>query len=102
MGIIAALKKWYKYLKDALNFSEFDEKLKARKEEQAERLPVDTADVVYGDTAYLLDAAQYIKLAWDAISDGTIKNAFSKSELLTLRGGADEEVDLMAVLFARL
>ena len=57
--IIAALKKWYKYLKDVLNFSEFDVKLKALKEEPAERLPVDTVDVVYGDTAHLLNAAQF-------------------------------------------
>ena len=49
-------------------------------------------------TLHLLDAAQYIKLAWDAISDGTIKNAFNKFELLTLRGETDEEVDLTADL----
>ena len=29
--------------------------------------------------------------------DGTMKNAFNKSELLTLRGEADEKVDSMAV-----
>ena len=44
------------------------------------------------------DAVQYIKLTWDAILDGTRKNAFNKSKVLTLRGGADEEVDLMADL----
>ena len=42
--------------------------------------------------------AQYIKLAWDAISDATIKNAFNKAELVTLKGGAHEEVDMMADL----
>ena len=46
----------------------------------------------------MLDAAQYIKLAWDAISDARIKNAFNKAELVTLKGGAHEEVDMMAVL----
>ena len=46
----------------------------------------------------MLDAAQYIKLAWDAISDATIKNAFNKAELVTLKGGAHEEVDTMADL----
>ena len=40
----------------------------------------------------MIDAAQYIKLTWDAISDGT-KNAFNKSELLTLRGGGDAMAD---------
>ena len=46
----------------------------------------------------MLDAAQYIKLACDAISDATIRNAFNKAELVTLKGGAQEEVDMMADL----
>ena len=39
-----------------------------------------------------------MKLAWNAISDVTIKNAFNKAELLTLQEGADEEVDIMGEL----
>ena len=46
----------------------------------------------------MLDAAQDIKLAWDAISDATIKDAFNKAELVTLKGGAHEEVDMMTDL----
>ena len=46
----------------------------------------------------MLDAAQYFNLAWNAILDATIRNAFNKSQLLILCGGADEEVDLMADL----
>ena len=46
----------------------------------------------------MLDTAQYIKLAWDAISDATIKNAFNKAELVILKGGAYKEVDMMADL----
>ena len=46
----------------------------------------------------MLDAAQYIKLAWDTTSDTTIKNALNKAELVTLKGGAHEEVDMMADL----
>jgi len=46
----------------------------------------------------MLDAAQYIRFAWDAISDAAIKNAFGKVDLLSLGGGADEEVVLMADL----
>ena len=46
----------------------------------------------------MLGAVQYIKLAWDAISDATIKNAFNKAELVTLKGGAQEKVDTMADL----
>ena len=37
-------------------------------------------------------------LAWDAISDATIKNAFNKAELVTLKGGAHKEVAMMADL----
>ena len=43
----------------------------------------------------MLDAAEYIKLAWDE----TIKNAFNQAELVTLKGGAHEGVDMMACLF---
>ena len=102
MGIIAALKKIYKclYLKDILDFYDLDENLKARKKEQAKILPRGTAGVAYCNPAHLLDAAQYIKLAWDAISDATIKNAFNKAELVTLNGGAHEEVDMMADLLS--
>ena len=46
----------------------------------------------------MLDAAQYIKLAWDAISDARIKHAFNKTELVTLKGGDHEEVGMMADL----
>ena len=46
----------------------------------------------------MLDAAQHNKLAWNGISDTTTKNAFNKAELVTLKGGAHEEVDMMADL----
>ena len=42
----------------------------------------------------MIAAAEYIKLAWDA----TIKNAFNQAKLVTLKGGAHEEVDMMAGL----
>ena len=86
------------YHKDVLDFYELDEKLKAYKKEQVKSLPRSAAVVAYGNSSYLLDAAQYVELAWYAILDGIIKNAFNKSELLTLRSGADEEAGLMADL----
>ena len=46
----------------------------------------------------MLHTAQYIKLDWDAILDATIKNAFNKAELATLKSGAHEEVDIMTDL----
>ena len=81
-----------------MDFYELNENLKARKKEQAKRLLKRAAGVAYGNLAHMLDAAQYIKLSWDAISDATIKNAFNKAELVTLKGGAQEEVDMMVDL----
>ena len=46
----------------------------------------------------MLDAAQYVEIAWDAISDATIKNAFNKAELLNLAGGTDEKVMMADLL----
>ena len=70
-----------------MDFCELNENLKARKKKQAKRLPRRAAGVAYGNSAHMLDTAQYIKLDWDAISDATIKNAFNKSELVTLKSG---------------
>ena len=80
-----------------MDFYKLDDNLKARKKQQAKRLPRGAAGVAYGDPAHMLDAAQYVEIAWDAISDATIKNAFNKAELLNLAGGTDE-VDMMSGL----
>ena len=80
-----------------MDFYELDENLKARKKEQAKRL-LRGEHVLLMLTRLMLDAAQYVNTAWDAISDATIKNAFNKAELLNLAGGTDEEVDMMADL----
>ena len=81
-----------------MDFYELDGNLKACQKEKAKRLLRGAAGVAYGNPAHMLDAAQYIKLAWDAISDATIKNAFNKAKLVTLKGVAREEVDMMADL----
>lgn len=98
MGIIAALKKRYKYLylKDVLEFYELDENSKIHKKEQSKRLRRGAAGVAYGNPAHLLDAAHYVKHAWDAISSESIKNAFKKAELqLTNEDNTNEEIDHM-------
>ncbi|KAI6658215.1 hypothetical protein LOD99_15484 [Oopsacas minuta] len=104
MGIIAALKKRYKYLylKDVLDFHDLHEDFKARKEERAKRLPREAAGVVYGKPAHLLDATFYVKHAWDLISDKSISNSFIKFEFgtLTLQGSVDE-VDAMSDVLQR-
>ena len=99
MGIIAALKKRYKYLylKDVLEFYELDDNSKIHKKEQSKRLRRGAAGVAYGNPAHLLDAAHYVKHAWDAISAESIKNSFRKAELqLNLEGHGIEETDMMA------
>jgi hypothetical protein len=65
MGIIAALKKRYKYLylKDILDFYELDEQLKQRKRELGKRLRRGAAGVSYENPVHLLDAASYVKEA---------------------------------------
>ena len=75
-----------------MDFYKLDENLNARRKEQARRLSRRAADIAYGNPAHMLDTAQYIKLDWDAISDATIKNAFNKAELVTLKSGAHKEV----------
>jgi hypothetical protein len=86
MGIIAALKKRYKYLylKDILDFYELDEQLKQRKRELGKRLRRGAVGVSYENPAHLLDAASYVKQAWDSVSSSFIKNAFSKAKLMNL------------------
>jgi len=86
MGIIAALKKRFKYLylKDVLNFYELDEEAKLRKKMQGRRLRHDAIGVAYGNLVHLLDAASYVKEAWQSVSPSSIKNAFIKVEIMTL------------------
>ncbi len=92
MGIIAALKKRFKYLylKDVLDFYELDEEAKLRKKMQGQRLRRGAARVAYGNPAHLLDAANYVKEAWQSVSPNSIKNAFIKANIMTLE--ADQEV----------
>jgi hypothetical protein len=91
MGIIAALKKRFKYLylKDVLDFYELDEEAKLRKKMQGRRLRRGAVGVAYGNPAHLLDAASYVKEAWQSVSPSSIKNAFIKAEIMTLE--ADQE-----------
>lgn len=100
MGIIAALKKRYKYLylKDVLDFYGLDKEAKSRKKDQGRRLRRGAAGVIYGNPAHLLNATNYVKEAWDSVSPSLIKNAFVKAELMTLdleleADGNTEDVD---------
>jgi len=105
MGIIATLKKRYKYLylKDILDFYKLDEQLKQRKKELGKRLQRGAARVSYGNPTHLLDAASYVKGAWDSVSSSSIKNAFSKAELMNLEPepGAKSENSIITTELAQ-
>jgi hypothetical protein len=105
MGIIVALKKRYKYLylKDILNFYELDEQLKQRKRKLGKRLRRGATGVSYGNPTHLLDAASYVKEAWDFVLSSSIKNAFSKAELMNLepKPGAESKNNIIATELAQ-
>jgi hypothetical protein len=48
------------------------------------RLQRGAAGVSYKNLAHLLDAASYVKEAWDSVSSSFIKNAFNKAKLMNL------------------
>jgi hypothetical protein len=95
-GIIAALKKRvkYLYLRDVMDYYDQDEAQKEHKRAQAQRLPRGSAGAAFGNPAHLLDAANYVKRAWDAITSTTISNAWKKAEIIpTLVQDDSEEED---------
>ena len=83
LGIIAALKKRYRYLylKDILNFHELDNNTKKALKTQGKAQRRGAAGVSFGNPAHLMDAAGYIKEAWDNVSPSTIRNAFISADL---------------------
>ena len=69
------------------------------KTEQGKRLQRGAAGVAYGKPAHLLDAAHYVKQAWEFISDTSIRNSFHKAQLLTpMAEGVDEEPNFIPEL----
>jgi len=105
MGIIAALNKRYKYLylKDIFDFYELDKQLKQRKRELGKRLRRGATGVSYGNLVHLLDVASYVQEARDSVSSSSIKNAFSKVELMNLEPepGAESENNVIATKLAQ-
>ena len=69
------------YLKDVTDFYGFDATLKQAMHDQAKRLKRGASGVAQGQSANLLDAAFYVKRAWDDISQTTIMNCFAKANL---------------------
>ncbi|XP_065642990.1 jerky protein homolog-like [Hydra vulgaris] len=86
MGIIAALKKRYKYLylSDILSYYSLDVNTKECLKESSLLCKRGAAGVEYGKPAHLLDAAKYVNLAWKSIQPSSIKNCFDKAELFQI------------------
>ena len=61
------------YLKDTIEFYELDPKAKQALMEQGKKQRRGSAGVSFGSSAHILDAARYIKNAWENISPITIK-----------------------------
>ena len=80
-----------------MDFQDQDKTQKEHKCAQAQRLLKGAAGAAFGNPAYLLDAANYIKLAWDAITSTTIRNAWKKAEIIPAfeedDGGEEEEAE---------
>ena len=102
LGVIAALKKRYKhiYLTDVLNFYKLEDPEKTQLVNESKQMRRGTIGVAHGKAAHLLDAANYISRAWEAVSPTTIKNCFCKADLkMNLTNQIDlDEVSLNAFI----
>ena len=61
-------------------YDRLDDAQKEHKQDQGRRLPRGAAGASYENPAHLLDAENYIKHVWDAVSSTIIINAFKKAE----------------------
>lgn len=94
MGIIAALKKRYKYqhLKNVLSFYGLEDDLSQFKQQAGSGLRRGAVRVQYGNPANLLDSPNYIKLCWDSVTRITILNFFKQAEIMSLDNQNDVDV----------
>jgi hypothetical protein len=83
LGVIAALKKRYKYLllRDVIKFVEKTALERRDLLAAANQMRAGAAGVAYGRPAHVLDAATYIAAAWDAVTPATIKSAYTKADI---------------------
>ena len=94
MGIIAAMKKRYKYilLKEIIGFHDLPAESKQQRIEGAQRMRRGAAGVFYGRPATLLDAANIIQEAWEAITPATLMNCFVKADIMDSLDSTDAAV----------
>ncbi|EKX54328.1 hypothetical protein GUITHDRAFT_99805 [Guillardia theta CCMP2712] len=92
--LIASLKKRYKFLhlKEVLAFHALHDSVRSQLKESARSLPLDCAGVRYGRPANLLDAANFLKAAWESISMDAVRHSFIRANLgIRYRGMVDTD-----------
>ena len=84
MGIIAALKKRYKYhlIREILTYHDSPENVKIRLEDAAKRMRRGSVGLAFGKSAHLLDAANLIVIAWNEIKQETLFNCYRKADII--------------------
>ncbi|KAF0735534.1 hypothetical protein Ae201684P_022419 [Aphanomyces euteiches] len=92
MGIIASLKKRYKYLylSKILSFYDMSPEEQALTNRIASTRRRGTAGVDMGRPATLLDAANYVVTAWNDLAPSCIANCFRKTELFNVHIQEDD------------
>ena len=83
LGVIAALKKRYKYLylSEVLKFHQLSAETQEELKTQAARLRRGASGLQHGNPATLMDAANFVVKAWDSVSPASIRNCFNKADL---------------------
>ena len=87
-----------------MEYLDLDQTQKEHLRAQAQRLPRGAAGATFGNPAHLLDAATYVKRAWDAFSPTTICNAFKNAEIIQafLKEEERDEEDELDHMFAEV
>lgn len=80
MGIIAAIKKRYKFLliKEMNAYHDTPQHLKDQLSLAIKRMKRGATELVYGRPPHLLDVENLVNLAWNEISSQSLKNCFKK------------------------
>ncbi|KAL2632800.1 hypothetical protein R1flu_004279 [Riccia fluitans] len=85
MGIIAAIKKRYKYLliKEIISYHDAPETIKEQLSTAAVRMKCGAAGVAFGKPPHLLDVANLINIAWSEMSAQSLQNCFKKADIIS-------------------
>jgi hypothetical protein len=84
MGIIAALKKRYRYrlLRDIIAYHDLSQDAKNALNQSLLRMRRGAAGIAYGKPATLFDASRYAVEAWSELSEKTLNNCFVKADVI--------------------